>query len=478
MNRRIIRHAVVAGSVALAWGAHFVALASAAGPGPRTAPPASAQPHEPPVSRLPERPKPPGVVLVRTGTLIDGTGRAPLRGAEILVRDGKVSAIGTRIDVPAGAAIVDLSAYTVTPGFIDCHTHLTMLLDKGWDTRAVKETAVDNVIRGVVYAKATLEAGFTTVRNVGADGFADVSLKRAIDRGVIPGPRMVCATNGLSILGGHGDANGFAPGILEEEPSWKNGIVSSPDDCRAAVRYAIKHGADVIKIMSTGGVLSEGDAVTSRQFSDEELRTIVDEATHAGRKVCAHAHGAEGIKAAVRAGVASIEHGTYLDDEGIRLMKARHCYLVPTRMAGETVLEQAVKGALPEWAAAKARQVAPIMRQNFARAVRAGVPIAFGTDAGVFLHGLNAREFALLVEGGMTPMQAILSATREASRLLGRDDVGVLETGRWADLVAVEGDPLADVTKLEHPVLVMKGGEIYLDRRGPSARVTLDGATR
>jgi imidazolonepropionase-like amidohydrolase len=421
--------------------------------------------HDPPVSIPPERPKPPSVVVVRAGTLIDGKGGAPIANAQILIRDGRVAQVASHVETPPDAMVLDLSGYTVLPGFIDCHAHLTHLLDKDWEEHWVRETPADEAIRGVAAARVTLEAGFTAVRNVGATGFSDVALKHAIEKGVVPGPRMLCATNALSIIGGHGDVNAFAPGVREDEPGWKRGIISGPEDCRAAVRYAVKHGADVIKIMSTGGVLSTGDAVTARQFSDEELRLIVDEASLAERKVCSHAHGAEGIKAAIRAGVASIEHGTFIDEEGLRLMKEKGCYLVPTRLAGETVLERAESGGLPPAIADKARQVAPIMRDGFARAVKAGVKIAFGTDAGVYAHGLNAREFRLLVEGGMTPMAAILAATRNASDLLGRKDVGVLEAGRWGDLVAVEGDPLADISRLEHPALVVKGGEIVLDRR-------------
>jgi imidazolonepropionase-like amidohydrolase len=331
--------------------------------------------------------------------------------------------------------------------------------------RHVKEAPADLAIRGAASAKKTLEAGFTTVRDVGSEGFADVALQRAVERGWVPGPRIVPCGHSISIVGGHGDANGYAPGILESADSWREGVVASPADARAAVRYQVKHGARAIKIMSTGGVLSAGDAVTARQFSDEELATLVDEASHAGLRVACHAHGAEGIKAAVRAGVTSIEHGTYLDDEGIRLMKARGTYLVPTRLAGEAVLEAAEAKALPEWAIAKSYEVAPLMRTSFTKALRAGVPIAFGTDAGVYPHGLNAREFVLLVEGGMTPLQAILSATREAAKLLGRADLGQIAPGRIADLVAVRGNPLDDVTRLQDPRLVMKGGVIVVDRR-------------
>ena len=403
-------------------------------------------------------------VLIQAGTLLDGRGGAPLRNATIRVQDGKIVEVGTG-GAPGATPVVDLGAYTVTPGFIDCHAHLTLLVDKGWETHAVMKTAADEAIRGVASARATLDAGFTTVRNIAAWGFSDVALQKAIDQGLVPGPRMIVSTHPISIVGGHGDANNFAPGIAEDEPAWRRGIVSGASDCRAAVRYAVKHGAGVIKIMSSGGVLSAGDALDARQFSDEELGLIVEEAAHLGRKVCSHAHGAEGIKAAIRAGVASIEHGTFMDEEGMRLMKEKNCFLVPTRLAGETVLEQANAGLLPEWAVDKARVSAPVMRATFARAVKAGIRIALGTDAGVYPHGQNAREFKLMVDGGLAPMDALLAGTRNAAELIGWEDVGVLEAGRWADLVAVEGDPLSDITVLERPVVVMKGGRIAMDRR-------------
>lgn len=400
--------------------------------------------------------------FIRVGTLLDGKGGPPARDVTIRVKDGKIAEVGAKT---SGEDAVDLGAYTVTPGFIDCHAHLTLLVDKGWESHPVTKTAADEAIRGVHSAKATLEAGFTTVRNVASWGFSDIALRNAIEAGLVPGPRMLCSTHAMSIVGGHGDANNFAPGIAEPEEGWKHGIITGPQDCRAAIRYAVKHGADVIKIMSSGGVLSAGDALDARQFSDEELHLLVEEATFLGRKVCSHAHGADGIRAAIVAGVASIEHGTYVDEEGLRLMKEKGTFLVPTRLAGETVLAHADAGLLPDWAVAKAREAGSAMRANFSRAVKSGVRIALGTDSGVYPHGQNGREFKLMVDGGMTPMASLLAGTREAADLIGREDVGVLEPGRWADLVAVEGDPLSDITVLERPAVVMKGGRIAFDRR-------------
>ena len=423
------------------------------------------QVHDPPVSKPTPVPPPRSSWIVRAGTLVDGSGENALRSQEILVVDGRVVEVAPKVDAPPNTTVLDLADFAVLPGFIDCHTHLTLEVEPDWAYRPVLEGAPDLALRGAASARKTLEAGFTTVRDVGSEGFADVSLQRAIDRGWVPGPRILACGHFISILGGHGDANNFAPGILEDGLAWQRGVIANPGEARAAVRYQLKHGAAAIKIMSTGGVLSAGDAVSARQFSDEELRTLVDEATLAGVRVACHAHGMAGIEAAVRAGVTSIEHGTYLDDDGIRLMKERGTYLVPTRMAGESVLEAASGGELPEWAVAKSFEVAPLMRESFARAVRAGVPIAFGTDAGVFAHGLNGREFALMVEGGMTPLQAILSATREAATLLGRDDLGRIAPGCRADLVAVRGNPLENVKVLEEPRLVMKEGVVFVDRR-------------
>src|SRR5690606_20081352 len=266
----------------------------------------------------------------------------------------------------------------------------------------------------------------------------------------------------LGITGGHCDTNGFRPD-LGEEPGPRQGIANGVDQVREAVRYQIKYGADVIKICATGGVLSAGDAVGVQQYTLEEMRAIVETARMADRRVAAHAHGVEGIKAAIIAGVASIDHGSILDDEAIRLMREHGTYLVPTRMAFEAVVKGANEGALAPWAAAKALEIAPHARDSFRRAVQAGVNIAFGTDAGVFPHGTNADEFRLMVEAGMTPMQAIQAATRNAADLLGPpgESIGVIAAGRYADLVAVRGDPLRDVGLLRNPDFVMKGGIVY-----------------
>ena len=400
---------------------------------------------------------------IRAGRLIDGTGAAAVRNAVILVENGRITAVGANVRIPAGAKVVDLSDRTVLPGFVDAHVHMTgpVLGEPGWDNALVRESPADAALRGAAHARQTLAAGFTTVRNVGAGGFADVSLRDAINAGRVPGPRMLVAAHSLGITGGHCDAtNGYLPHVLGEDPGPERGMADGPDAIREAVRYQVKHGADVIKICATGGVLSEGDSAGAQQYMEDELAAVVAAAHMAERRVAAHAHGTEGIKAAVRAGVNSIEHGSVLDDEAIALLKQHGTYLVPTLMAGEAVEAMANSGGLRGERADKARAIAPKMRESIKEAVTAGVKIALGTDAGVMAHGTNGHEFTLMVQwGGMTPMQAIVAGTSAAADLLGwSQHVGTVAPGRYADLVAVRGDPLADITVLERVDWVMKGG--------------------
>ncbi len=385
---------------------------------------------------------------VRTGEL--------LHDLYVVVRDGRIQRVTT--DRPSGVEVIDLGDATLMPGWIDAHVHLTYDLGPDSWMRPVQETAADEALRGARNARLTLEAGFTTVRNVGAGGFSDVALMRAIDRGDVPGPRIVPAGHALGITGGHCDETGWRPGVLERD--WRSGVADGPWDAVRAARYQIKHGARVIKICATAGVLSFEKTVGAQQFSEDEMRAIVEEADRHGMKVAAHAHGNEGIKAAIRAGVASIEHGSILDDEAMAMMKERGTFLVPTQYLADAI----DLDALPAPIRAKAEEVLPIMRQSFVRAVAAGVPIAFGTDAGVFPHGDNAGEFASYVEAGMTPLQALQSATLRAAELLGVDDRAVIGPGRLADLVAVPGNPLDDITVTERPSFVMRGGEVVLRR--------------
>ncbi|WP_420126494.1 amidohydrolase family protein [Longimicrobium sp.] len=406
-----------------------------------------------------------GTVVLRAARLIDGTGAAVVQNGVVVVTDDRIVAAGAAgsVQVPAGARVIDLGDATLLPGFIDTHTHIVgrALGDPGSDEAAVRDYPGFGPILATANARATLMAGFTTIRNLGSPNFDDVALRQAIDQGYVPGPRIQAAGNSIGTTGGHCDENGFRPGLFDGD--YREGIADGPDQIRAAVRYQSKYGADVIKTCATGGVLSEGDAVGVLQYSAEEMNALVEEARVLERRVAAHAHGAEGIKVAVRAGVASIEHGSFLDEEGARLMAARGTFLVPTLMAGRAVEQAAESGRLTGLRGEKARQAAAAMRNATRIARRAGVRIALGTDAGVGAHGANAQEFGLMVEwGGMTPMEAIVAGTSNAAKLMGWENrIGALRAGLLADVVAVPGDPTRDIHALERPVLVMKNGVIY-----------------
>jgi imidazolonepropionase-like amidohydrolase len=406
-----------------------------------------------------------GTVVLHAARLIDGTGSAPVADGVVVVTDDRIVAAGRRGSVaePAGARVIELGDATLLPGFIDAHVHIAgrTLGDPAGDAAAVRDFPATGAILGVENARRTLMAGFTTVRNAGSEDFADVALRNAINQGFIVGPRVLASGHAVGITGGHCDENGFRPGLLEGD--YRTGIANSPDQVAAAERYQAKYGADVIKICATGGVLSEGDAVGVQQFSEAELRAAVEEARLLERRVMAHAHGAEGIRAAVRAGVHSIEHGSFLEREGARLMAQRGTYLVPTLSAGEAVLRAANSGVLTGQRAEKAREAVGAMRGATRIAMAAGAPVALGTDAGVGAHGANGHEFTLMVEwGGMTPMQSIQAGTLNAARLLGVDrQVGTLAAGKAADVVAVPGDPTRDIRVMERPVFVMRNGVVH-----------------
>jgi imidazolonepropionase-like amidohydrolase len=397
--------------------------------------------------------------------MIDGSGSAAIRNAAIVVTGDQIVAAGpaSSIAVPTGARVLDLGDVTLLPGFIDAHTHIIgrALGDPMADLAVVKDYDSYGAILGVANALKTLMAGFTTIRVVGSGNFDDMALRQAITDGRVPGPRMENAGYAIGITGGHCDENGYKPGLIELGP--KQGVANGPEEVRAAVRYMVKSGADVIKTCATGGVLSEGDAVGATQYTYEEMKALVDEATKLGRKVAAHAHGTEGIKIATRAGVSSIEHGSFMDEEAARMMVQRGTYLVPTLMAGEAVERYAKSGVLKGLRAEKGIAAATAMRKAIRIAVENKVKIALGTDAGVIPHGTNAREFGLMVEwGGMTPMAALTAGTMGGARLLGWDSrVGSITAGKLADIVAVPGDPLQDIHATEHVSFVMKGGVIY-----------------
>jgi imidazolonepropionase-like amidohydrolase len=400
------------------------------------------------------------LVVVKAARLIDGVSDRPLLDALIVIENDRIKEVGARLLIPAGAEVIDLGTATVLPGLIDCHTHITSQSEDYYADH-FRMSPIDWAVMAHVYARRTLEAGFTTIRDVGAVEFVDVALRAAIDRGDVIGPRMQVATLGVGATGGHADLVGFSPYL---QFGTFSGIADGVDEIRKLVRFEIKHGADLIKLVATAGVLSEEESVGAPQYSLEEMQTAVDEAAMWGKKVAAHAHGTDGIKRAVRAGVASIDHGSLLDDEAIRLMKKRGTYLVADVYVDDFILAEFARKGFPAAAIEKERSIGRKQRENFQRAVEAGVKIAFGTDAGVYPHGLNGKQFAHMVRWGMTPMQAIKAATVNAADLLGwSDDVGALRPGLYADLIAVFGDPLQDVGELERVRFVMKGGVVYKD---------------
>jgi imidazolonepropionase-like amidohydrolase len=396
------------------------------------------------------------VVAIKAAHMIDVVKGIMIDDAVVLIEGERITRAGSRLAIPAGAHIIDLGGKTLLPGLIDMHTHLT------WNPQDLNYSMIAlsiprQALSGAKNARLTLNAGFTTVRNVGASAYSDIALRDAINAGDVAGPRIAASGPALGISGGHCDDTMHAP----EFKISGEGVADGVEEAIKRTRQVIKYGADVIKICATGGVLSFGDDPRASQFTLEEMKTIVAEAHRLGRKVAAHAHGGDGIKLAVLAGVDSIEHASYVDDEAIKLMKAHKTYLVPTLYYGDWLIANAEAIRLPKPLLDKAKVVVPLARKNVAHAIREGVMVAFGTDAAAYPHGLNAREFAIYVQAGMTPMQAIRSATVNAAGLLGWEDrVGAIETGRFADMIAVDGDPLKDVTELERVKWVMKGGAI------------------
>ena len=406
------------------------------------------------------------VTVIKAAHFVDTATGKVLNDQAVVVEGDRVVSVGAAADVmknlPTGAKVVDLGNVTLLPGFIDCHTHITGQPENFYED-IFRRSPIDQATTSHIYAKRTLDAGFTTIRNVGADNYVDFALKRAIDKGTLPGPRILASGPALSATGGHGDLNGMSPYIRFEGDI--NGIANGVEEVRKKVRENVKYGADVIKILATAGVLSEEESVGLPQYTLEEMKAAVDEAAVWGKKVAAHAHGAEGIKLAIRAGVASVEHASFIDDEGIKLAIAHGTYLVPDIYNDDYILAEYSKMGYPDKIIAKEKLVGRTQRENFTKAVKAGVKIAYGTDSGVYPHGWNGKQFFHMVKWGMTPMQAIQSATTSAADLLGwQAKVGQIAPGFFADMVAVKGDPLADITVLEHVDFVMKGGEIYKNK--------------
>ena len=394
-------------------------------------------------------------IVIRAGRLLDVKTGKTLTNQTIVIQGDKIASVGADAQIPAGAHVIDLSNATVLPGLIDAHTHLTMNPNFGYSMLA--NSVARQALIGAHNARVTLEAGFTTVRNVGAFNYSDVALRDAINAGDVPGPRMLVSGPPLSITGGHCDNN-----LLPFEDHATNpGVADGVEAVQHKTREIIKYGADLIKICATGGVLSHGDNPQASQYTREEMKAIVADAHRLGRKVAAHAHGAQGIVWASESGVDSIEHGSYIDDAGIAEMKKDGTYLVPTLYLMDWFFENAEKIGTPAELIAKGREVMPAARKNVARAFAAGVKVGFGTDAAVYPHGLNAHEFAVMVKLGLSPLAAIQAATVNDADLLGwSDKIGTIEAGKWADMIAVDGDPLADVTTLERVKFVMKGGEV------------------
>jgi imidazolonepropionase-like amidohydrolase len=404
------------------------------------------------------------VVALKAARLFDGKSDRTLADGVVIVRGGKIEAVGSRLAIPQGARVIDLGDATLLPGLIDSHTHLTGESSDNWlaDTvTGLRRTVPEQAIRATQFAHRTLLAGFTTVRDVGSGDAIDVGLRNTAADSVFPGPRMQVSVRALGARGGHCDEAGFPYETFGDEPGVAQGIASGADQFRDAVRFAVKYGADVIKICATGGVLSLGDEVDTSQLTQAEMNAIVDEAHRLRKKTAAHAHGDDGAQVAIRAGIDSIEHGSFLSEETLRMMVEKKVYFVPTLLAGEYVTGKAVARQYPPEIAAKAKAAITARSATFKKALQLGVRIAFGTDSGVSPHGLNAQEFALLVDHGMTPAAALKTATANAADLLGlANQIGTLEAGKEADIIAVPGDPMKDIRVMEKVRFVMKAGAV------------------
>ena len=399
----------------------------------------------------------PQKTVINAGRLLDVKSGRMLTNQQIVIEGDKIVSVGPIAAAPTGARVIDLSNATVLPGLIDAHTHLTGDNTKlGYEELGISSPR--EALTGAKNAKITLEAGFTTVRNVGASGFSDVALRDAINDGDVPGPHMLVSGPPLGITGGHCDEN-LLPWEFHNSAE---GVADGVAAVQHKVREDIKYGADVIKFCATGGVMSKGDDPNASQYTQEEMKALVADAHRLGRKVAAHAHGAQGVAWASDAGVDSIEHGHLMDDNAIATLKKNGTYLVPTLYLIDWWSENMERTHAPDYLKAKMKMVSAQAQKNAQKAMQAGVKIALGTDAAVYPHGLNAHELAVYVRLGMTPLQAIQSATVTDAELLGwSDKIGSIEAGKWADIIAVDGDPLQDITTLQHVKFVMKGGQVF-----------------
>jgi imidazolonepropionase-like amidohydrolase len=409
--------------------------------------------------------------VLKAARLFDGKSNALVRPGVVVVTDGKIVAVGGNVTIPAGAETIDLGDATLLPGFIDAHTHLTGNYREDYARAALdslQKPIPEMALDASVNARVTLMAGITTVRDVGSHDYLDAGLRNAINRGVVPGPRMLVAVHAIGATGGHCDETGYRAGVFGKETGPEEGVINGADQARQAVRLAHKDGATIIKTCATGGVLSLADAVDTPQLTQEELNAIVDEAHALKLKTAAHAHGAEGAKRAIRAGIDSIEHGSFLDDEALNLMKQRGTYYVPTLMAAQGLSEQISKGvAIPPPILVKANAAIAAIHQTFQKALGMGIKIGLGTDAAVYPHGRNPEEFHQMVDLGMKPIDALKAGTSADAELLGlADKIGTLEPGKLADVVAVPGDPVENIRAAEHVFFVMKEGVIYKNDRG------------
>lgn len=416
-----------------------------------------------------QAPKPESkTIVLKAARLFDGKSNVLMTPGMVVVSDGKIAATGANANVPAGAEVIDLGDATLLPGFIDAHTHLTMMYTTDYKQAALdglQKTIPEQTLDSIANAKVTLMAGFTTVRDVGSHHFIDVGLRNAIRNGKVPGPRMLVSVHAIGTTGGHCDETGYRSGVFGKETGPEDGVANGADQMRYAVRLAHKYGADIIKTCASGGVLSLADDVDTPQLTQEELNALIDEAHALKRKVAAHAHGAEAAKRAVRAGVDSIEHGSFLDDEALDMMKQHGTYYVPTLMALQGLSEQMQAGMyIPPAIRAKAELAMTSLHKTFQKAVAKGVKIGLGTDAAVYPHGRNAEEFHQMVDLGMKPIDALKAGTSADADLLGlADKIGTLEAGKSADIVAVPGNPVENIRQTEHVVFVMKEGVVYKD---------------